>query len=86
MTFSSAVYATMGTSEWITLTGALPAPRFAGSALVFQDQVWYLGGCHDATMIPTSSVYSTTTGNTWLTSGSLPGPNGYMGAVTFTAP
>ncbi len=67
-----AVLASTDGATW-TQVGRLPAARDSGSAFVWDDQIFYVGGV-DAGLASRAEVWASPDGVTWSTVGALPAP------------
>jgi hypothetical protein len=67
-----AVFASTDGATW-TQVGQLPAARDSGSAFVWDDRLFYLGGV-DAGLASRTEVWASSDGVTWSTVGALPAP------------
>ncbi|MGE5182475.1 MAG: hypothetical protein ACM31C_10455 [Acidobacteriota bacterium] len=63
---------------WTQVATAPFAPRFRCGAIVFDDQMWIVGGTPDG-MTQFSDVFASTDGVTWRNAGTLPVPTTAMG-------
>lgn len=77
------VWSSLNGSLWAAAT-ALPAPRSGGSAVVYRDEIWFMGG--DVIAAFSDDVYRTADGITWTIVGggaTLPENMSSFGAVVY---